>query len=747
MRSVQLPKRLWLKSDALAAGLIFTITFLIFWASPFNQIADSRYSMVFSQSLLEHRSFTLDGYAIPRLKPVLHGGVTYLNGNMYQLQIVGEHLYYYFPPGTSVLSAPFVAVMNFFGVSAVNADGTYNSQGEERIQAALAAFLMALLAVVFFYMSRLLLPPIWSVVVALGGALGTQVWSTASRGMWTHTWGILLLGLMILIVLAQETGKRKLNGAVLASLLAWMYFVRPTNSIFIVALSVYIFVYHRRAFIAYAATGAAWFAGFVSYSWYHYGQLLPDYYQANRLDFGSFWIAFAGNLVSPSRGLLVYVPVLLFVVYLLVQYRRQLLFPHLTLLALAAVLCHLVTIAGFSPWNGGGCYGARYSTELVPWFVLLGILGVKAMLTWRDEHATRINAPAWNATLVLGALLLLLSVFMNGRGATSSDTAKWNELPVNVDRWPNKVWDWTYPQFLAGLVRPPLPDDFPMIEDRINFGRRMSDRYLYYGWSGNENEFRWTDANEAAIIFGLDEIAAADLQMKLSPFLAPGRVDEQRVTISLNGNWIETLVLRETGAREHSLALPQEMLRHENILTFELPDAASPMSFGVGDDPRRLGIAMHWLEIRPRSATVALADRRSRTRAEMPLPDSALRAEISVIDPPTVFSAGTDVTLRVKVKNLSGATWPSLRQNDDERYWIRLGNHWLDTNSNMIMNDDGRAALPFDLEPDEEVELLLTITVPQTAGEYVLEIDMVQEFVSWFKDYESNTAQLRVTVR
>lgn len=746
MRSDWWPKYLRIKPDALTAGLIFIVAFFIFSASPLTQYTDSKYSMLLSQSLLEHRSFTLDGYAIPRLKP-LYNNNAYKNGDMYQLELVGDHLYYYFPPGASVLSAPFVTVMNLFGVSAANADGTYNLQGEGRIQSGLAALLMALLAVVFYYTSRLLLPPGWSLIIALGGVLGTPVWSTASRGMWTHTWSILLLGTLILIVLARETGKRELSPVILASLLSWMYFVRPTSSIFIVALSVYVFLYHRRVFLRYAITGAAWFAGFIAFSWYHYGQMLPNYNRAGRLSFEQFWTGFAGNLISPSRGLLVYVPALLFIAYLLARYRKQIVFPRLVWLALLVSIIHLTVSAGFTPWHGGYCYGPRYSTDLVPWFVLLGILGVKAMLTWRDENTTRINAVAWNASLIGGSLLLLLSVFINGRGAISPETETWNKLPVDVDKWPNKVWDWTYPQFLAGLVRPPPPENFPMVGNRINFAQPMSERYLYYGWSGNENEFRWTDDDEAAIVFALNDITDADLQMKLSPFLVPGQVSEQRVIISLNGRKIETLALRETAAREYSLALPQELLRRKNILTFELPDAASPMSLGISNDSRLLGMAMYWLQIRSRSTTGAVAELRAKTKAEMPLPDGALHAEISLIDPPTEFRAGTQVALRVKVKNLSGATWPSLRRDDNERYWIRLGNHWLDANHNMIMIDDGRASLPFDLAPDGEVEILLTVTVPQAAGEYVLEIDMVQEFVSWFKERESNSAQLSVTVR
>ncbi|MFN2514222.1 MAG: hypothetical protein ABR568_22760, partial [Pyrinomonadaceae bacterium] len=85
-------------------------------------------------------------------------------------------------------------------------------------------------------------------------------------------------------------------------------------------------MYHRRLFIPYATVGAAWFSAFAVYSWYHFSQVLPNYYFVYQ-HFGStpLWLALLGNLISPSRGLLVFVPVLFFVSYLLLRYRAALL--------------------------------------------------------------------------------------------------------------------------------------------------------------------------------------------------------------------------------------------------------------------------------------------------------------------------------------------------------------------------------------------------------------------------------------
>lgn len=404
--------------------------------------------MLVTESLLKEGTFTLESHALPRLEHMNRGDYV-SDGNIYQLEWVGDHLYYYLPPGSSLLSAPYVALMNLFGVSAVNEDGTYNMEGDLKLQVSLAALLMALLASVAFLTSRLVLPHGWSVTIALGAAWGTQVWSTASRALWSDTWGILLLGVVVWMLVADALGRSPLRPVLLASLLAWMYFVRPTYAVPILAITVDILVRHRSSFIWYAATGLLWLIGFITYSWHNFGQLLPNYYLASRLTFDHFGEALAGNLISPARGLLVYVPVLFFIAYLLVRYRRRLPLPRLAQLALVVIVVHWVITSGFTHWYGGHSYGPRLMTGLVPWFILLGILGIRAMLAERESRATVKPAKVWAMESTAGAALLLLSMVLNALGATTHATALWNVRPVDVDEQPARIWDWRHPQFLA----------------------------------------------------------------------------------------------------------------------------------------------------------------------------------------------------------------------------------------------------------------------------------------------------------
>jgi hypothetical protein len=581
--------------DVALGAAIFASTLLIFWFSPVHQVTDSKYSMFLSECLIRHRSFKLDNFAVPRLQPVQRSDYL-MNGGIYQLEIAKDRIYYFFPPGSAVLSVPYVAIANKFGVSAVNQDGSFNLLGEMTIQLGLAALLMAGLSALFFFTSRLLLPTGWSVVVALGGSLGTQIWSTASRGLWSHTWSVLLTGIVVYLLLLVETHRKELHPILLATILSWMYFVRPGNSIQVVCVTVFLALYYRKSLIPFLATGVTWLLIFVIYSRHNFGQWLPNYYRASRLEFDIFPVAFPGNLISPSRGLLMYVPVLLFVVFLLVRYWPYRPVTRLSWLAVTVSIGNLLIVSCFVHWWGGAGFGPRFTTDAVPWFVLLAAIAIKAMLNLQKEHQEA--GVMWAGQLLLGALLLAASVFINARGALAIETWRWN--PNDVSQLGNKLWDWRRPQFLAGLVVPPLDHEYQPLRagERIDFSKpEESNAYLWYGWSNAEPPFRWTDGKEASLVFSLDAHNDLTLKTKVLPFIRERVQPRQRVYCELNGALVDSIVLDQNQDTELSLKLPRDLLRAKNVLKFKLPDAASPELLKISEDQRQLGIAVYWIEL------------------------------------------------------------------------------------------------------------------------------------------------------
>ncbi len=132
-------------------------------------------------------------------------------------------------------------------------------------------------------------------------------------------------------------------------------------------------------------------------------------------------------------------------------------------------------------------------------------------------------------------------------------------------------------------------------------------------------------------------------------------------------------------------------------------------------------------------------------RQPAPLPNDGFRAEI--IPRAILMRARVKekIDLYVVVRNTSNATWLA-RERGSAPFQISLGNHWLDSAGREAVHDDGRASVPRDVRPGEEVEVKLVVNAPKHPGVYVLELDMLQEGVSWFAHRGSPTVRLPVTV-
>ncbi|HYW74782.1 MAG TPA: glycosyltransferase family 39 protein [Pyrinomonadaceae bacterium] len=133
----------------------------------------------------------------------------------------------------------------------------------------------------------------------------------------------------------------------------------------------------------------------------------------------------------------------------------------------------------------------------------------------------------------------------------------------------------------------------------------------------------------------------------------------------------------------------------------------------------------------PRSLTAMTAD--------------AFKAEITLANPARAWRSGEQTTIQVTVRNISERTWLA-RERSASPFQLQLGNHWLDPDGRTLVNDDGRAALPHDLAPGEAISIPLIVNAPSSSGKYLLEIDMLQEDVSWFALRGSSTLRLPITI-
>jgi len=133
-----------------------------------------------------------------------------------------------------------------------------------------------------------------------------------------------------------------------------------------------------------------------------------------------------------------------------------------------------------------------------------------------------------------------------------------------------------------------------------------------------------------------------------------------------------------------------------------------------------------------------------------PLPDKGFKAQITMADGPLKLRAGQKETITVKVKNTSDVVWwqrgGETSDRSDNKFYIAVGNRWLDKDGKRTSDTEGHNGIPRDLKPGDEVEVPLLITAPKEPGEYTIDLDMVQEGVTWFADKGSPATKAKVTV-
>jgi SAM-dependent methyltransferase len=156
---------------------------------------------------------------------------------------------------------------------------------------------------------------------------------------------------------------------------------------------------------------------------------------------------------------------------------------------------------------------------------------------------------------------------------------------------------------------------------------------------------------------------------------------------------------------------------------------------------RPRGLVVFQLPGSPRTA----APQSSGKGAPGPMPDSGFRARITGHPISIRAVAGTQLSVPVTIQNLGQCAWPSLGDRE-QKYLVQLGNHWLTPEGKTVVWDDGRRPLPFDLQPDSEIQMALTVTAPVSPGRYILELDMVQEAVGWFKYKSSVPAMVQAEI-
>ncbi|HLA12154.1 MAG TPA: hypothetical protein VJ023_16320 [Pyrinomonadaceae bacterium] len=178
---------------------------------------------------------------------------------------------------------------------------------------------------------------------------------------------------------------------------------------------------------------------------------------------------------------------------------------------------------------------------------------------------------------------------------------RYSMVPLDLEHCPIKVVDLRYLDRDVAGTNPDSRPAGPKYEwgHQIDFGNPEADKYFWYGWSGREAHSRWTDRGTATLIFSIPDFRAAKLQIKLTAFIAPPRLNSQRLLISLNGYDLAKFTFKDQTSTTYEVDVPVGFLLADNVLKFAMPDAEYPRELGVSLDTRLLGINVQSIRLIP----------------------------------------------------------------------------------------------------------------------------------------------------
>jgi len=548
-----------------------------------NERSDPLGSLLTAQAIIETGTPWLDSYRDQRM-----GDGYYHDG------LVNGHRLYGFPVGTSLCAVPFVWVANRAGLD------MNTVEGEQALQNLLSALTVSGMALLAYYLARCFLSFGLSWGVALVFTFGATLISTCGTALWSHNLQLVLMLTALLQIARFERRGKPVSPVMFAVALFLAYLCRPTAAPFGALAFLYLLARLPRRGCVCALVLGLMTVLFAAYSWRFYGMLLPPYYLPKRIAGNqSFFLALYGNLFSPSRGLLVFNPVLLPGLVLLAavpwrKWRGQI--TAAGVLGLAVL--HIVIISRFPHWWGGHSYGSRLALDVLP-------LTLYALLAVGSDGVAGMGRWGRGGLAVLFILTSLAGIAINtGQGLFSRATAEWNSGP-NVDAYPEYILDWRLPQFLAtenslafrgfrhGVAR------FAPVSGLILPASR---NVFYENWhvdqiAGNGSPVRWSAGTLSSIHFRTGQWEHG---VPVLLTLTAGTFGRQRVEIWLNGYFCGSFTHGGFSPTIQAFALKPEWHLANDINTIEIrtPDAPAMASELKGAfDARGIGICLHRLEM------------------------------------------------------------------------------------------------------------------------------------------------------
>ena len=344
------------------------------------------------------------------------------------VQRINGHIVSAYPPWAGVLALPVYLLPVLGGLSAP-------SPWIHDLEKLSATLITALSVVLLLCTLRRLTNEKIACSIAIIYAFGTSSFSSSSQALWQHGPSQLFLTLTLywLVKGLDESRFSAYAGLALGSGII----CRPSNAFIALPIAAYVFMKRRDQFVGFLLPTLLPLLWFMAYNMHYNGSPVSTGFAVGIIDPSRlrnlaahlfktpFHEGLAGILVSPSRGLFIYSPILLFAFVGIVMVWRNSKLVLLKYLSLAPLPTILLT-AKWINWWGGGSYGPRLLVDITPFLCLY------LYSPFERAQSRPLLKYAIACLIALSIGLHALRVFGGG---------DWNGHPF-VDWHPERLWSW-----------------------------------------------------------------------------------------------------------------------------------------------------------------------------------------------------------------------------------------------------------------------------------------------------------------
>ena len=344
-------------------------------------------------------------------------------------------------PGPGLIAVPILAVGSLF------VDDYALNRALHWYSGKMAASCCAALSVMIVYLTaRRLATRSLSVVVALAFGLGTSVWSGASQSL--DQTAPCLFFVTLAVFCAIRAGDRSWGIAACGATTAAAVICRQTAALLVIAIGIDLAIegiwrwkregiapapaFRRLGWFVLGGLPLAIMLG--AYNQYCFGapwhlaqSATSLFFASAKLDSNEIWstpfiVGFLGLTLSPSRGMFVYSPFLVFAVWGSLRSWKYASFHWMRPCTIAMLLL-VAMYSKYFDWHGGWCFGYRYMIEALP-LVILGIIVIAGPIT---------RSRVWTGIFVAA---LCWSITVQFIGAFAYNLVGWNNREAWVVKLP-----------------------------------------------------------------------------------------------------------------------------------------------------------------------------------------------------------------------------------------------------------------------------------------------------------------------